>query len=243
MPPHRQMAKGMERSGRMLAAHQPNFLPWLGYFYKMQKSDYFIFLDDVQLSRRSYTSRVKIWTLHGARWLTVPIITKGRFHQVISQTEIQHTTNWNNRIISTLQINYGKCNYFKTYFPELEALLQSHHKHLIDLNISLIYWLAKQFDIHTPVMKCSELQGVTGRATDRLASICKSVGIDRYLSGFGGQQYNDITVFNLFNIALLVYDFSHPVYPQRGLKFIPGLSSIDMLFNCGPKSGKILRGI
>jgi hypothetical protein len=225
------------------AIHQPNFIPWIGYFYKMLKCQCFVFLDDVQYIRRGFTGRVKIKTPQGEKWLTVPVKKKGRYHQLVTEVELENGDIWKKKILGTLQSSYGKSPYFKTYFPVFETILQKNTHSLERLNVELIQWLAQSFEIKTPIVKSSRLEGITGQSSERLVSICKAVGTSQYLSGFGGQKYQEEKIFEENGIELVVYDFKHPEYHQLWGQFIPGLSAIDLLFNCGPQSIKILRGI
>jgi hypothetical protein len=228
----------------MIAAiHQPNFIPWIGYFYKMLKSDCFVFLDDVQYIRRGFTARVKIKTPQGENWLTAPVKKKGRYHQSVSEVELETGDIWKKKILGTLQSSYGKAPHFKTYFPGLETILQNEHHRLAELNIELIKWLAQILKINTPMVKSSEMAGINGQSSERLVGICKAVGASRYLSGFGGQKYQEEEIFKENGIELAVYDFKHPEYPQLWGDFIPGLSAVDLLFNCGPQSAGVLRNI
>ena len=224
----------------IVAIHQPNFLPWLGYFYKMLKTDRFVFLDDAQYSRGSITSRVNIKTPEGKKWLSVPVKKRGHSFQPISEIEVEPGTIWN-KIPGTLQSSYGRAPYFRTYMPQLEAILNKGHLRLVELNIALIEWLAQAFEMPTKSVKSSELPGVWGQSTERLVSICRSTGATQYLSGFGGQKYQEEELFKQNGIDLAVYDFKHPEYPQLWGDFVPGLSAIDLLFNCGPQSAAILR--
>jgi len=218
----------------IVAIHQPNFLPWIGYFYKMLKADRFVFLDDVQFIRRGYTARVKIKTKDGETWLTVPVIKKGRYLQSINEVELEPDTKWKKKTLGTLHASYAKAPFFKSFFPELESIIMNDFQLLSELNIALIKWLATIFEINTPNIRSSELNGITGESTDRLVNICKALNADKYLSGFGGQKYQEQETFNQNNIELSIYNFTHPVYPQPWGDFLPGLSSIDFLFNCGP---------
>ncbi len=228
----------------MIAAiHQPNFLPWIGYFYKMLNSRTFVLLDDVQYNRRSITSRVKIKTQGGEKWLTVPVKKKGRYHQPIDEVELEPGSHWKNKVLGTLQASYGKAPYFYDYYPGIEAIIQKEHHRLAEFNIQLIEWLAGEFGIKTPMIRSSGLKGVTGESTQRLASICKVIGVEEYLSGFGGQKYQEQEIFAERNIRLIVYDFKHPLYTQMWGEFIPGLSAVDLLFNCGPQSAGVLKNI
>ncbi len=230
----------MNRLPVTAAIHQPNFIPWAGFFYKWWKSDVLVLLDDVQFVRRGYTNRVKIKGPEGERWLTVPVIKKGRYHQTVNEVEIEPDLSWKKKISGSLQACYGKAPYFKDYFPGFEGVIEKDYALLADMNIALLVWLAQQLGIETRTIRASRLSGVSGQATERLVSICRSVGATKYLSGFGGQEYQEDKIFRENNIEMAVYDFTPPVYPQLWGEFIGGLSVLDLLFNCGSESKSIL---
>ncbi|MGE5341766.1 MAG: WbqC family protein [Candidatus Omnitrophota bacterium] len=230
----------------IVAVHQPNFMPWLGYFYKMYKATMFIFLDDVQFIRRGYTGRVGIKTPKGESWLTVPVIKKGRYHQLIKDVELEAYPYWREKILDTLQACYGKSPYFKFYFPQLKFIMQRDYHLLVDLNIEIIQWMAAILGIQEPIIKSSQIPALTGQpnigeGTDRLIYICKVFGASTYLSGFGGINYQEQEAFDAHRIELRISDFEHPQYPQMWGRFIPGLSAIDLLFNYGPDSEDIIK--
>lgn len=227
----------------MIAAiHQPNFLPWIGYFYKMSKADVFIILDDVQFSKNSYINRNKIKTPNGAIWLTLPVITSGKFGQKINEVEIKEFNKSRRKILDTIKMNYSRAEYFKNYFPELEEIFSQDYNSLSDLNINLILWIAQKLQI-TPVIKfSSSLPLLEAEGTLRLINICKEIGADTYLSGFGGNNYQEEKLFNDNNIYLKTYDFKHPVYKQLWGNFEYNLSTIDLILNCGENSRNIIIG-
>ncbi len=222
------------------AIHQPNFLPWPGFFYKWWKSDILVLLDDVQFIKRSTINRVKIKGPAGQRWLTVPVIQKGRYYQRINEVEIRQDALWQKKLLGSVEACYARAPYFKKYFPPLAAVLGEEFPLLVDLNIKLLGWAALELGIKTEMKRSSLLEGIIGQSSQRLASICRAVGAKRYLSGFGGQKYQDETIFTAYDLELEVYDFTLPVYSQLWGEFIPGLSILDLLFNCGPKSKEIL---
>jgi hypothetical protein len=195
----------------------------------------------VQYIRRGFTGRVKIKTPGGENWLTVPVKKKGKYFQSINEVELEDHGSWKKKMVGTLQSCYGKAPYFRTYFLALESIIQKEHRWLAELNGELLKWMAEVLEVKTKLVKSSELEGVTGQSTDRLVSICQSLGANRYLSGFGGQKYQEEEIFNRHGIELLIYDFKHPVYLQMFGEFIPGLSAVDLLFNCGPESAGILK--
>jgi hypothetical protein len=228
---------------KVIAVHQPNFLPWTGFFYKWCKADLMVFLDNVAFSRRSFINRVRIRDNSNKLWLTIPVLQKGRFNQLICQTEIQDDNSWRVSVRGKLRSCYGKARFFKGYFPEFEAIIKKEYRLLASLNIELLKWLSDKLEIETPWVLSSSLKGVEGKATERLVSICRCLEATHYLSGFGGQKYQEEEIFNKHHIKCDIYDFKHPVYPQLPGDFIPGLSTIDLLFNCGPESPEILKKI
>jgi hypothetical protein len=227
-------------SGRVAAIHQPNFLPWLGFFYKWRQSDVFVRYDDVQFVRRGYTNRVKIKTQKGEAWITVPVKQKGNYHQAIGEIEIDREVNWKRKLLGTLTASYSRAPFFKMYFPRLEEILANDFRLLVQLNTALLSWVAGELNIDVPSIEASVLENISGASTERLVSVCRALGASHYLSGFGGQKYQEERLFVDNGIQLKVYNFKHPRYPQLWGDFIPGLSVLDLLFNCGGDSPAIL---
>jgi hypothetical protein len=222
-----------------IAIHQPNFLPWMGYFYKMANSDIFVFLDDVQYEKNSVGNRNKIKTPKGPVWITLPV--KKFSFQPINKTELINFSQERKRIIKTLKLNYQRTKYFDFILPELENILLKDWQYLAELNIELIKLLRIKIGIKTKLEIISNYN-ILGERTDLLINICKSFNADTYLSGEGGRSYQDEEKFKMAKINLEYSNFIHPIYSQRWGKFIPNLSIIDLLFNCGPDSLKILLG-
>jgi hypothetical protein len=226
----------------IVAIHQPNFLPWLGYFYKIVRSDVFVILDNVQYTKNSYINRNKIKTPNGEAWLTVPVITEGRFGQLIKDTKINNAVDWRKKHMGSLRVNYGRAPSFDFLFKDLESIYyEKEWQSLCGFNIRLIRWAAAQLGSKTHLVLASEL-GVEGKGTELLINILKKVGGSAYLSGFGGSKYQDETAFEQHGIKLMYSDFRHPIYPQLWGDFVPNLSIVDLMFNCGPESLGVILG-
>lgn len=224
----------------IVGIHQPNYLPWLGYFYKVARSDIFVFLDNVQYSKNSIINRNKIKTPQGAAWLAVGVLTKGRFGQLIKEVEINNDTSWGNTHEKSISQNYSKTPYFKKYKVSLEDVYHRRWGKLVDLNEALIKLNCDLLGIKgVRFIRASELN-VSGQSTELLINICKAVSADTYLSGFGGKKYMDGKAFEQAGISLRYYGFEHPTYNQLWGEFIPNLSIIDLLFNVGEKSLEML---
>lgn len=214
-----------------VAIHQPNFLPWLGFFYKASQADVLVFLDDVQFIKRGYIHRNYIKGPNGKQFLGVPVITKGRYDQTINQTEINYDSRWQSKAIQTLKHLYSKSPGYSKRLPIIESILTKHYPYLADLNIDLLNAAFGMMNIETKTIRSSELENITGKSTDRLVSICKSVSAREYLSGAGGKKYQDELAYESAGIQLSYSDFEHPVYTQLHGDFLPQLSIIDYLFN------------
>lgn len=224
----------------LIAIHQPNFLPWCGYFYKMAKADLFVVYDDAQFTRGSYINRCKINSPAGERWLSVPVITSGRHLQKICETETAKSP-WAKHLIGSLRDYYRNTPYFDLYIQKLQTILEQGHNRLLDLNLSLLHLLREELQIDTPLVLSSRCQAAQGASTERLISICECLGATSYLSGSGGKKYQDEELFRSAGISLEYSDFHHPEYLQPGGDFRPNLSAIDLLFNQGPASANHFR--
>lgn len=222
-----------------VALHQPNYLPYLGYFHKMAHCDVFVLLDDVQFAKRSYTQRVKIRTEDGEAWLTVPVLTRKKRFQLICEVEIDAAKAWEKKHWKSLVQSYRKASCFAAYRDFFEGIYAQQHVRLGELNERLIRYLAGELGISTRIVKSSSLR-IMGSRTPRIISICEALGGDSYLSGKSGRLYLDEVKFAEARIRLHYQDFQHPVYPQLHGEFRPYMSAVDLLFNCGDKSREIL---
>jgi hypothetical protein len=216
----------------IVAAHQPNFCPWLGYFAKISRSDVFIFMDNVQFSKNTYINRVRIKTAKGSQWLTVPVKTGGRFGQKIGDVQIDEGIDWKAKIIKALKTNYGRARYFRDYFPLLAENIRLANNNLCDLNMGLIGLLSGILNMPARFVRGSVLN-CGGKGTDLLISMVSATGGDAYLSGDGAQGYQEEDKFEVAGIKLLKNNFQHPVYEQLWGEFQAGLSILDVLFNVG----------
>jgi len=223
----------------IVTIHQPGYLPWLGFFDKMARSDIFVLLDDVQFEKNYFDNRNKIKTSQGWAWLTVPV--KYRFGQKLNEVEINNEEKWKEKHYKSLLLNYKKSPHFSDYVSFFQKIYEKKWQKLIDLNIALIKYLAKELGFKTKLIRSSELN-CQGEKTERLLNICRKLKTDVYLSGKFGKNYLDEEAFRKNNIKVIYQDFQHPVYPQLYGNFIPELSIVDLIFNCGLDSPSIISG-
>jgi hypothetical protein len=221
-----------------VAIHQPQYLPWLGYFDKLDSADVFILLDTVQFKKHEWQNRNRIRTSDGWQWLTVPII--DRFPERIDCVEINTRTDWQRKHCQALRLHYGRAPFWDPLGPELAALLESLWARLSDLNVAVTDLLCRHLGIKTSRLLASALSAQED-PTDRLIDLCRAVGGTAYLAGQSGPSYMDVNRFAEAGIDIQVQAYTHPQYPQRYQPFVSHLAVIDLLFNCGPESLNVLR--
>ena len=231
--------------GTVAAIHQPNYVPWLGYFFKIAHADKFVFLDTILYPSRSFINRNSIKTQHGPAWLTIPVLQSGRSGQLIREVETDNTEGWTGRHLATLRSSYGRAPYFK----EIYALLEPHYhavtgnrSSLAAFNTRVICSIATYLGISTQFMHASELN-VSGHKTDLLLDICRVIGATIYLAGTGAKSYQEDAKLEDAGITPAYSPFSQRVYPQLFGEFAGNLSVIDVLMNCGCRGTRQLLGI
>lgn len=221
-----------------VAIHQPNYLPWIGYFDKLDQVDQFVILDKALHSKSSYIHRSKIKTPNGSLTLTIPLKNK---EQPINELQIADDDKWQRNHWKAIESNYKRTAYWLTYKDGFEQLYHEKWTHLCPFNIALIHHIKTLLNIPTAIVLESDFQQDFGRKNERNVNIVSHLGGDAYLSGTGARVYNDESQFHERQIQLIYQDFKHPIYPQRWGNFQPNLSIIDMLFHCGPETIDIIR--
>jgi len=213
--------------------HQPNFMPWLGYFYKIAKSDTFIFLDDVQFTKTgsSYTNRVAINISNQSYFITIPI-KRSSGTQNINETEFLNEK-WKKKVIGSIQANYAKSPYFKEHKDYIFELINYRAENLADYNIHFITSISQALELNTTFAKSSQFN-LSSSSTKRLVELIHLVKGDIYLSGAGGDNYQEEKIYQKNNITLTYNNMPNFNYTQpKSENFIKGLSIIDALFNVG----------
>ncbi len=219
----------------IVAIQQPEHLPWIGFFDKMIKCDAYVFLDNVQYKKRYFENRNKIINRDGqCQWITVPVISKGKYHQKISDVIIDNASNWQRKYLENIKRAYTKTIGFKDNFLMIEKIIRSDFKYLINLNIALINYYRNYYQISTPCYFASELIDDHMNGSDLILQLCKSTKATKYLSGPDGRNYLKTDTFDTENIEIEYHDYQHPVYEQLYCKtFSSHMSICDYTFNNG----------
>lgn len=218
---------------RLVVIHQPDFLPYLGFFHRLKLADLYVVFDNVQYVRssRGWTSRDKIKTASGEKWITVGT-KKAPRDTIIYDVLLNEEQNWRDQHLNLFRENYKKSKYFDEVFPYLEKLYSFKCERMMDFNLESIKMLMELLDVHCDMVLASDLN-TQGKSNNLIVDVMHKVGATRYLSGVGAEDYYDPEVYKAGGIEVIWQDFEHPVYPQQYGEFIPYLSSIDLLLNCG----------
>ncbi len=217
----------------IVSIHQPQYLPWLSYFLKIEQSDVFIILDTVDFQKNGLQNRNQIKTAQGAHWLTVPV--RQQLGQKIVDVRIDNGTAWRRKHWQTIKQNYGKNQVFKSYEEDLEAIYMREWIGLCDLNIEIIVMMMRWMKIQTPVLRSSQMKAM-GKSSDLVLNLCLEVGATRYFTGAGGENYLKPEIFQNEGIEIVYKASVFPeTYPQLSTQagFINHLSALDILLNCG----------
>jgi len=219
--------------------HQPAFFPYPGFFNKLTLADVFVLLDNTQYDQR-FINRNKISTSVGWTWLSVPINKKHKFLPN-KEVEINNEVDWRTQHFKKIFHSYSNAEYFHLYKNYFKNLYEKEWKFLFKLNLDTIKKTLEFLKIKIKVIKESELN-VRGESTQRLINICKKIGADTYISGQGGKEYMDMSLFEKNNLKVEFQDYFPQAYPQcKSKSFIPNLSIIDLLVNVGPKSLDLIK--
>jgi hypothetical protein len=218
-----------------LTAHQPNYLPWLGYFHKIALGDVFVILDSVQYAKNGWTNRNRIKTSQGTQWLTVPVKTAGRSQQSIRDVEIDNekTPAWPRKHWQAICQSYRRADFFDRHADYFGRVYLQPWNGLSALNEEIIRYFLRQLAINVTIYRSSEL-AVVGSKESLLLNLCQILSCDTLVVGQGAsREYVRPGAFEQCGIRIIRQEFEPPVYSQPYGEFVPGLSALDFLFNCG----------
>ena len=224
---------------------QPGYLPWLGFFEQMYRCDLFIIYDDVQYTKKDWRNRNYIKTRDGRMRLTVPVLTKGKYHQKIRDARIDHTQNWKHKHLKNIKAWYEKAPYFDAYYSDLAKIYDKNRTFLIDLDMEIVFWLCNSLGLQRKTMFSSSLNVTSTDKQERILEICHKVKADFLYDGHLARHFIQPGRFDDGGVTVQFQDYHHPYYHQLWLKeqgFIEKLSVLDLVFNHGPDSLAILTG-
>jgi len=220
------------------------FMPWIGYFDIMARSDIFIVLDNVQYTTADWRNRNRIKIADSITWLTVPVHAREHFEKKINEIRIDNDSPWKKKHLASLEHSYKRAAFYDEIMHLLRGAYGTDHTFLVDLNMDLMRCVRQYLSLDTRVMMSSEMAS-SGRSDERVLALCKEAGATHYLSGPSAKSYIRESAFEDAGVEIMWHDYSHPYYNQLWVKrqgFVSHLSVVDLMFNHGPESLDILTG-
>ncbi|WP_274521014.1 WbqC family protein [Neobacillus niacini] len=213
-------------------------MPWIGYFSMIDKVDVFVFLDDVQLVKRSWQVRNKIKSNGKELLLTIPIVKdKKRNDMLIQNSSYCKKENWKEKHLKSINHSYSKAKCYYEVYPFIEKIYWKNHASIAQFNIDIIKRICEKIGITSRLIVSSNINKNKGKKDELLANICESINVRRFLSAQGAVPYieenNPGGEFTERKIELYYHMYNHPIYPQLGNDFISHMGIFDLLFNTG----------
>jgi hypothetical protein len=220
---------------KLVAIHQPTFLPWLGWWDKLMRADVLVLLDDVQFSKKGGTwmNRVRMLVAGEARWVTMPVDRAYTGTRRVREMRIDESKPWRKNIVATIRSSYASAPFAGDVLPVVEEALSAQTDLVAELNEWAIRLLADRLGLDRSKLVRQSQLGASGTGTELLVELCRAVRGDTYLSGDGADEYLLPELFREAGLTLVYQDFKPPPYPQLVPHHVPGLSVIDALMSCG----------
>lgn len=213
-----------------IAIHQPDYIPYIGYFYKISQCDIFTFLDDVKFSHNNMHHWNRIKTPKGELRLKIPM----DYHSddTIQMVRTKDELNWKQKHLKAMELNYTRAKYFKDCYPKFRELLSEHYTSLADMNITINLFICDAFGIKKEYIRSSTMN-INTMKEDKIIDICQDLNGTEYISGNGAKAYQNEEHFTQRGIKLTYSAYQSIEYPQLWKEFFPYLSILDYIFNCG----------
>lgn len=227
---------GVTARPRVVTAHQPTYLPWLGLFHKIALADLFVLFDDVLYDDRDFINRNRILGPEGARWLTVPVLEPDRV--TIAEARVRPDLPWRRKHQRAIEHAYRGAPYAARYLPFFQELYARDWQRLAELDRFCLDYLLSELGVEVEIVELSAL-GIDKKKSELVLEVCLRTGADLFLFGASGRDYADQDAFRSAGVAIEFQDYRHPEYDQ-GRPFVSHLSIVDLLFHCGPASREVL---
>jgi hypothetical protein len=215
---------------------QSCYIPWKGFFDLIGQCDEYVIYDSAQYTKRHWHNRNRIKTANGLEWLTIPVISKGRFDQPINQVEIEKP--WAEKHWRTLELAYKRAPFFESLAPSVRGWYESADKQqrLSTVNAIFLRGISDLLGLKTRIIE-DAVYAAQGVKTERLLGIASAAGADRYLSGPSARDYLDESLFKAAGVApeWMSYE-GYPEYPQLHGSFEHAVTILDLLFHVGPEA-------
>ena len=220
---------------------QSCYIPWKGFIDLIRQCDEYVIFDSVQYARRHWHNRNRIVTAHGVQWLTIPVVSKGRFDQSIAEVEVSEP--WAEQHWRSIALAYKRAPYFSELSPMVENWFKEAGQLplLTEINELFLRGICAHMGIKTKITRDTEYPA-NGRQTERLLGITRAAGADHYLSGPSAKDYLDESMFEAAGTKVTWMNYAnYPEYKQLHGGFDPAVTILDLMFNTGPDALRYLN--
>lgn len=218
---------------------QSMYFPWVGLLEQVGLADIFIHYDDVQYARGFY-NRVQIKTANGSKWITVPLSNHHR-GQLIDEVLIDNQIDWRSQHRDALKQAYMKAPYRDEMLTLVDEVFSKSAISLSDVTRESIHALVRYFKLDTKVqfMSSSDMN-IPGASSQRLHDLCVAVAADVYVTGHGARNYLNHDLFDRSGIKVEYMKYNMTPYPQLHGDFMPYVSALDLVANCGREGASVI---
>jgi hypothetical protein len=222
---------------------QPTYLPWMGYFEMISRSEVYVCFDHVQFAHKSWQHRNRIKGPNGELMLTVPVVSDGTQDVRIRDKRIDYRQPWPRKHLKSIEVAYRKAPHFPVYYEVIASILLAEHGSIADLNLAFIVWALRTLGYQARIIRSSELDlgdETQLDKTDRVLNLCRRVGVTTLNDGAAAEAFLDGDRLAAAGIELDLQRFEHPCYPQQFAGFLSYMSIVDLLMNCGEDAASII---
>ena len=218
----------------VIGISQSNYIPWKGYFDFINDCDIFVFLDEVQYTKRDWRNRNLIKTNHGLKWLTIPV--GNNINRKIFEVK-PINNNWVEHHQKSIQMSYAGCKYYKDFKFLIDKIYKTNkYNSLSELNQRSISLICEFLKIKTLLIDSRDIKTSSDK-NQRLIDIIKHFNCKNYISGPTAKNYLDKNLFDSNGINIFWKEYlNYPEYKQRFDGFFHNVTILDLIFNTGPKS-------
>lgn len=215
---------------KFISAHQPSFMPWLGYLHRIALSSVFIVLDDVQFEKNSFTNRniIQNKSNKSYQWLTLPVLLKGHFSNSIKDIKINNQINWKRKHLMTISQEYKDLPYFDQRFKTINEIYEKDHLFFSEFSFEMLKYILDLFSIETKILKQTDLL-IAGKGTNLIASICARFNIENFIFGLEGKNYLNKDFFKKQNCKAFEHNYICN-YSNIKTNNKSNLSCLDLIF-------------
>jgi len=219
---------------------QPCFVPWLGYFEQIALADYFVYLDDVQYTKKDWRNNNQLKSPHGVRPIYVPVGNASR-SILINQALISYNNKWEDDLINKITEWYRKAPFFEEVMSFVKPIIYGKYEKLVDLNYNLNGVICRYVGITTPVYRASDITRNANDKNMRIIEICNHFcGVDLLYDGKSAVNFVNVELFKQNGITVLFQDYLQTPYKQLWGDFVPYMSILDVIMNCGKEAFEIM---